>query len=323
MTSTAEHHEFQVDSAHHKMRLDKYLSEFLEFDITRSQWKKLIEDGQVLLQGRQPKPSDKIKGGDHLKITLEPPREMELEPEDIPLDVLYEDEHLLVINKTAPMVVHPAPGHDSGTLVHAILFHCEDLSGVGGVKRPGIVHRLDRYTTGALVVAKHDQAHRGLAYLFKHRPEGQIDRRYLALASGRFREDHERIETWYGRHPKHRQRYSSKVSDGKKAITDYWVKERFEHVTLLELKLETGRTHQIRVHLADRHRSLVGDPVYGGKAPSHWPNRLRQFPRQALHAVKLAFVHPVTEEWIECEAPLPDDLETLLKNLHRWESTRS
>ncbi|TNE44676.1 MAG: RluA family pseudouridine synthase [Deltaproteobacteria bacterium] len=296
-------------------RLDRFLAEQDTLTLSRSLLKRLIQDQHVTINQKGCKPSQRLQVGDHISILVPPPEEMELEPEDIPLDVLFEDSHLIVVNKPAGMVVHPAPGHSTGTLVHALLHHCHDLSGVGGTLRPGIVHRLDRDTSGVMVAAKHDAAHLGLAALFKHRPEGKLERRYWAVARGTFKEEKGTIETMYGRHPTDRKKYSSKVDGPRHAITHYWVLERYKFATLLELKLETGRTHQIRVHLADRQRSLVGDPVYGARPLSVWPNFLKQFPRHALHAQRLAFVHPVTEEWVDCSVQPPEDMRSLLEQL--------
>lgn len=297
------------------MRLDRFLAEHNSLDLSRSLLKRLIRDKHICINDKSTKPSQRLHLGDVVTVVVPPPEKMELEPEDIPLDVLFEDEHLIVVNKPVGMVVHPAPGHYTGTLVHALLHHCTDLSGVGGTLRPGIVHRLDRDTSGVMVAAKHDASHQGLADLFKFRPEGELERRYWAVARGGFKEDRGTIETQYGRHPTDRKKYSSKVDGPRHAITHYWVKERFTLATLLELKLETGRTHQIRVHLADRQRSLIGDPVYGARPLARWPNFLKQFPRHALHAHRLAFLHPITKEWVDCTIPPPEDFQSLLDQL--------
>ena len=300
-----------------KERLDRLLSSLEEFQQSRSQLKRWIQEGYVLHNGQPARPSQRLRAGDVLSIRAPKPAPSEAIPEEIPLAIAYEDEHLIVINKPAGMVVHPAPGHPTGTLVNALLFHCRDLAGIGDTLRPGIVHRLDQDTTGLLVVAKHDAAHRGLAVLFHDRPKEHLDRRYLALASGRFDEDTLCLDTPYGRHPTQRLRFSSRVESERRAITHLWVRERFALATLLEVRLHTGRTHQIRVHLADRGRPLIGDPLYGGTPPKNWPHALRHFPRQALHAYRLAFTHPITQAKIELEAPLPSDMQELLDSLMR------
>ncbi len=284
--------------------------------------KRLIEGGDVQVNDRPSKASYRLQKSDAISVSIPAPKTLSVEPEAIPLEILYEDTDLIVVNKPSGMVVHPAPGHFTGTLVHALLYHCQDLSGVGGVLRPGIVHRLDKDTSGVMVVAKHDAAHHGLADLFKYRPKDQLDRRYLAVARGRFRDDEGTIQTSYDRHPTDRKKYSSKFGGSRQAITHFWVRARYSLATLLELKLETGRTHQIRVHLADLHRGLIGDTVYGGRALHRWPNFLKQFPRQALHARMLAFRHPISGDWISCEAPPPDDFQALLDALQSLSETQ-
>lgn len=315
---------FVVTDADQGLRLDRFLSEQPSLDCSRSYVKQLINDGHVgLSSSRSLRPSLRLELGEEVSVTLPAPVSMEVEPEDIPLDVVFEDAHLIVVNKPVGMVVHPAPGHYTGTLVHALLFHCQDLSGIGGVMRPGIVHRLDRDTSGVMVAAKTDEAHQGLSHLFKHRPEGQIERVYAALARGNFREDQGTICTPFGRHPSKRQQYSSLFPADREAITHFQVEERFGLATLLSVRLQTGRTHQIRVHMADRQRGLIGDPLYGGRAPSQWPLFLRHFPRQALHARSLSFVHPVTQEWIACEADYPEDMGTLLARLRLFATAQA
>ncbi|MCB9639873.1 MAG: RluA family pseudouridine synthase [Myxococcales bacterium] len=312
--SVAEH-TLKVTVEQTSQRLDRYLASLESLPYSRSQLKRWIQEGHIYRNDRSGRPADRVQAGDIIRITPPPPEPITAIPQDIPLDIFYEDEHLIVINKPVGMVVHPAPGHPSGTLVNALLFHCRDLSGIGDALRPGIVHRLDRDTSGVLVVAKHDQAHRGLADLFRLRPKEHLDRRYLAIARGTFNEDKLHIDTPYGRHPTQRLRFSSLVQSERRAVTDLWVQERFTQATLLMLRLHTGRTHQIRVHLADRGRPLIGDALYGGNAPRNWPHALRDFPRQALHAARLAFTHPITQEFLSFEAPLPEDLQQLLQVL--------
>jgi 23S rRNA pseudouridine1911/1915/1917 synthase len=314
---------FVIEESEHGTRIDRYLASCPTLTCSRSYLKQLITDGHVLIGTKPCRPSYKVRAGETVTVSIPPPRSLSLTPEDIPLDVLYEDSHLIVVNKPVGMVVHPAPGHYTGTLVHALLHHCQDLSGIGGALRPGIVHRIDRDTSGSLVVAKTDDAHRGLSTLFKERPKDQIARQYLAVARGTFREEKGTIETPYGRHPTKRQCYSSRFPADRQAITHFEVIESFGLATLVALRLETGRTHQIRVHLADRHRGLIGDQVYGGRPLARWPNFLKSFPRQALHAHTLSFVHPVTGERIHCEAPLPDDMAELLHNLRSLAASSS
>ena len=306
-----------VPESHHGFRLDQFLATIEEFSRTRSQLKKLILAGHVRISDRVCRPSEKVRTGEEIEVHLPPLEKMEAIAEPIPLHILYEDSHLIVINKPSSLVVHPSPGHPRGTLVNALLYHCKDLSGIGGTLRPGIVHRLDRYTTGTLVVAKHDRAHLGLSHLFQTRPKEKLDRRYHAIVRGAVREDYQLIETYYGRHPKYRHRFTSRCQDGRRATTECWVRERFPLATLVELKLQTGRTHQIRVHLSDKHHSLIGDPVYSPAIPSRWPRFLKDFSRQALHAVSLSFEHPITGEWISCTSPYPDDFDTLLRSLRK------
>jgi 23S rRNA pseudouridine1911/1915/1917 synthase len=232
--------------------------------------------------------------------------------------VLYEDAHLLVVNKPAGMVVHPGPGNASGTLVNALLAHCPQLSGIGGVERPGIVHRLDKETSGAIVVAKDDVTHRGLACQFAAR---QVKKLYLAIVCGDIREMAGVIDAAIGRHPVYRQKMSTHTRVGREAVTEFHVLERFEQYTLVELQPRTGRTHQIRVHMAALGHPLLGDPTYGHshKALTRSPleRQLLWFRRQALHAWVLGFTHSVTGELLECRAPLPDDLERLLAILRQ------
>lgn len=317
----SEFHTFSVEEHAHGMRIDRFLAMRSELTCSRSFLKQLITQGHVLIDGAACRPSQKVTTGSTVQLEVPPPEPLELEPEDIPLDVLYEDPYLIVVNKPVGMVVHPAPGHFTGTLVHALLHHCTDLSGIGGVMRPGIVHRIDRDTSGVLVVAKTDEAHHGLSRLFKERKKDEISRHYWAIARGDFREGSGRIETPYGRHPKKRQCYSSLFPAEKHAITHFSVLERWTIATWLDITLETGRTHQIRVHMADRKRGLIGDPVYGGRAPHRWPGFLKHFKRQALHARSLSFIHPITQERVTCEAELPIDMLKMVEELRRLYST--
>ena len=290
-------------------RIDVFLAGRLP-EHSRSFFQGLLAEGAVVCKG-QPitKTGRKVKAGEEFVVTIPEPKELEAVPQDIPLDILYEDEDLLVVDKPKGMVVHPAAGHPDGTLVNAVLFHCQgSLSGVGGTLRPGIVHRIDRDTTGALVVCKSDLAHRSLSdQLFVH----SITRRYRALASGVFKETEGTVDAPLGRHPVDRKKMAILREGGKRAVTHYRVLEQFRDCAYLECRLETGRTHQIRVHMASIGHPLLGDPLYGsGKNPYHLEG-------QALHAMVLGFDHPRTGEYIECTAPLPAYFEELLERLRK------
>ena len=311
---------FDITSENAGIRLDRFLLAQEELDYTRSFLQKLIKGKQILVDGKSVKAGTRLQPGNQISVEIPPPAPLEASPQDIPLDILYEDSHLVVVNKPAGMVVHPSIGHPDGTLVNALLYHCGDLSGIGGALRPGIVHRLDKDTSGVLVVAKNDQAHQGLKKLFQERPKDRLDRRYLAVVAGTFKEDSGKIDTFHNRHPVHRKRFTSRCDRGRRAVTHYWVRERFEKVTLLELKLETGRTHQIRVHLSDRNRPLLGDALYDTGMPPSLPKRLLEFPRQALHAFRLAFAHPIHQDMVECQIDPPEDMTTLLNWLRKTQS---
>jgi 23S rRNA pseudouridine1911/1915/1917 synthase len=298
-------------------RLDRYLTRQLPAH-SRAYLQQLIDDQQVVVQGRTTKPGYRLRAGDRISVNLPPPKPSGVLPQPIPLDVLYEDAHLLVLNKAAGMVVHPSPGNATGTLVNALLAHCTQLSGIGGIERPGIVHRLDKDTSGGMVVAKDDATHRGLARLFADR---QVEKRYLAIVQGNIREAEGVIDAAVGRHPVHRQKMSTQTRVGRQAVTEFRVLERFGLYTLVELQPRTGRTHQIRVHMAAMGHPLLGDPTYGHaqktRQRSPLAHQLSWFHRQALHAWKLGLVHPATGEWLECHAPLPADLEHVLVILRR------
>jgi len=271
----------------------------------------MIEAGDVLVNGEARKVGYRLQMGDDVEVTLRPPTEPRAEPQDIALEVLHEDAHLIVVNKPAGLVVHPAPGHPDGTLVNALLFHCDDLSGVGGELRPGIVHRLDKDTSGVMVASKDDATHAALADLFQRK---DLTREYVAVVAPPPRALSGRFETLYGRHPRDRKKFSSKVTRGKKASTHYRVERRFgDFAALLRCTLATGRTHQIRVHLADHGSPVVGDPVYGrARRRDDWAGAIG---RQALHAAVLAFVHPATGEPVRFETPPPEDFQTLVAAL--------
>ncbi len=289
-------------------RLDKYLGSVLP-DQSRSWLQKLIKKGAVRVNGKAVKASCRLEAEDQIEIDLQEPEELPIPAEDIPLDILYEDADLLIVNKPKGMVVHPAAGHRTGTLVTAVLYHCRgQLSGINGVLRPGIVHRIDRDTTGALVVCKNDRAHVHVAEQLK---EHTITRRYVAVVAGVLREDEGTVDAPIGRHPADRKRMAAGVKNGKRAVTHYRVLRRMKGHTLIECRLETGRTHQIRVHMASIHHPILGDTVYGAsKDPYHLEG-------QALHARVLGLVHPVTGAYIEVEAPVPEYMQALLEKLEK------
>ena len=290
------------------IRLDRILSEELPGS-SRSFFQKLLKEGNVTVNGKPVKPSYLASPGDSVEIRLPDPEELAVLPEDIPLDILYEDDDLLVINKPKDMVVHPAAGHSSGTLVNAVLYHCgESLSGINGVMRPGIVHRIDKDTTGALLVCKNDFSHQALAEQLKVH---SITRRYRAIVSGNIVEESGTVDAPIGRHPVDRKKMAVNYKNGKEAMTHYTVLEHFRNASYIECALETGRTHQIRVHMSSIGHPLLGDEVYGnGKNPYHLQG-------QALHAMILGFVHPRTGEYMEFCAPLPDYFTTLLDRLRK------
>ena len=301
--------EYVVLQNDHNTRIDKYISTMNE-DLSRSYIQKLIGDGLVFVNDKTVKASYKVQENDRVEIQLPEPVELDIEPEDIPLDILYEDSDIIIINKGKGMVVHPAAGHYSGTLVNGLLHHCkEELSGINGVLRPGIVHRIDMDTTGVLVVCKNDKAHQCIADQLKVH---SITRRYNALVYGNFKEMEGRVEGPIGRHPTDRKKMAINHKNGKPAATNYKVIENFgTKYAHIECSLETGRTHQIRVHMASIHHPLLGDAVYG---PSKDQFHLEG---QALHARVLGFLHPSTNEYMEFEAPLPDYFIELEEKLRR------
>lgn len=284
-------------------RLDLCLSDNTE--LSRSRAQNLIEAGLVLLNGRAAKRSDAVRAGDTVRYAVPEAKPIELIPEDIPLDIVYEDKDICVVNKPRGLVVHPAVGNESGTLVNALLYHFGGLSTIGGEIRPGIVHRIDKMTSGLLVVAKNDFAHEQLARQFA---DHSAHRSYIALVAGNVREDKGTVDAPIGRHQTDRKRMAV-VQNGRRAVTHYRVLHRFPAVTVLSLELETGRTHQIRVHMAHIHHPVVGDQVYGsGK------NALGM-EGQALHGWRLQLTHPATKERMSFDAPLPEDMKRSLKRL--------
>ena len=294
----------QADETYMDERLDKFLSAMLP-DQSRSYLQKIIKDGNVLVNGEPKKSSYRLEDGDEVTADLPELKSPDIEPENIPLDILYEDDSILMVNKPKGMVVHPSAGHYTGTLVNAVLWHCQgQLSGINGVSRPGIVHRIDKDTTGVLVVCKNDAAHNAVAAQLK---EHSITRKYRAIVHGVIKEDEGAVDAPIGRHPTERKKMASGVKNGKRAVTHYRVLERFQGYTYVECQLETGRTHQIRVHMASIHHPLLGDTVYGPAKDSH------HLEGQTLHAMVLGLIHPVTGEYLEVEAPLPEYFENLLK----------
>lgn len=289
-------------------RLDKYLAELLP-DLSRSYIQKLIQDGNVLVNEKTVKANYKVTAGERINLDIPKPEELDILPENIALDIIYEDNDILVINKPKGMVVHPAPGHYSGTLVNAIMYHCKDnLSGINGVLRPGIVHRIDMNTTGSLLICKNDKSHRILAEQLK---EHSITRKYHAIVHGNLKADTGTINAPIGRHPVERKKMSTKSANGRSAVTHYKVLERFGNFTYIECQLETGRTHQIRVHMSSIGHPILGDEVYG---PAKCPYKLEG---QTLHAKILGIIHPSTGEYMEFDAPLPEYFHELLRKLRK------
>jgi len=295
-----------------KSRLDILLSQKLP-ELTRARIKILIEGGFVTLNNKPAKAGAKIKTGDNIAITIPMPQTIAAEPEKIPLDILYEDKHIIVINKPPGLTVHPGAGCAKGTLVNALLYYCKDLSGIGGALRPGIVHRIDKDTSGVIVAAKTDRAHQSLSQQFK---EHSIKRRYSTIVWGVVKNDEGTIDLPIGRHISERKKMSVRTKRGRRAVTHYRVIKRLNNFTLLEASLETGRTHQIRVHLSAIHHPVAGDPVYGKKnIPSGLLPKLtmllKNLKRQALHAQTLGIIHPETKEYLEFTSPLPDDMKDI------------
>lgn len=299
-------HFFTVTEDEQGERLDKYLAGLLP-EVSRSFIQKLLKQQQVTVNDNTVKANYVIKENDAVSIHVPEAVEPEIIPENIPLDILYEDADVLVVNKPKNMVVHPAPGHYSGTLVNAVMFHCKDnLSGINGVLRPGIVHRIDKDTTGSLIICKNDVAHNSLAAQLK---EHSIHRKYVAIVHGILKEDEGTINAPIGRNPNDRMKMAVNYKNGKDAITHYKVLQRLNNYTYVECVLETGRTHQIRVHMASIQHPLLGDNIY---SPAKCPYKLEG---QTLHARDLGFTHPVSGEYIEVSAPLPEYFEKLLKKL--------
>ena len=298
--------EYHVTEQNQGMRIDQFLC-MCQPDVSRSAIQKRIKDGNVLVQGKNCKANYRISQGDTIALFVPEPVEVSIQPQDIPLDILYEDKDLLIVNKPKGMVVHPAPGHPDGTLVNAIMYHCKDsLSGINGEIRPGIVHRIDQDTTGSLIVCKNDQAHIKIAEQIKVH---SINRIYRGIVIGHPAEDEGLVHAPIGRNPNDRKKMAINEKNGKDAITHYRLLKRFKDYSYMEFKLETGRTHQIRVHMASIGHPLLGDVLYG---PKKCPYKLQG---QTLHAAVIGFVHPTSGEYLEVEAPLPDYFKHLLEIL--------
>jgi 23S rRNA pseudouridine1911/1915/1917 synthase len=324
-TATPAHgvHILHVPENQEKDRLDKYLTRFLP-DLTRTRIQQLISDGLITINGAATKPSHQVTPGEIIQVHIPPPAASELIPQAIPLRVVYEDQYLIVIDKPAGMVVHPACGHPSGTLANALLYHYKNLSQVSGQSRPGIVHRLDKDTSGLLVAARNDQVHTALSEQFKQK---STEREYVAVVWGHPKPGKGAISSFLMRSSSDRRKMAVSQSQGKWAVTHYEVAEKFHLHSTVRLHLETGRTHQIRVHLSHRGHPVFGDPVYGGRRSQATGlnaedtrfvvEMLQRFKRQALHARVLGFLHPVTQQPLHFESELPDDMKELIDALRR------
>ena len=297
---------FEINEENKGIRIDKFITDIMEGK-SRSYIQGMIEEGYVLVNDKNVKSNYKLKLNDVIKTTIKEPVELEVKKENIPIDILYEDSDVIVVNKPKGMVVHPAPGNYEGTLVNALLYHCKDLSSINGVIRPGIVHRIDKDTTGVLVVAKNDEAHVKLSEQLK---DHSMKREYYALVEGRLKKDSGTIDKPLARSKRDRLKIAI-TEDGKRAVTHYSVIERFKNSTLVKCVLETGRTHQIRVHMSSIGYPLVGDPLYGFKKQKFKDDG------QMLHAKVLGFIHPRTGEYMEFSSELPENYKKLLENLRK------
>nr|WP_227014022.1 RluA family pseudouridine synthase [Paenibacillus psychroresistens] len=299
-------HDLTVEPEQAGERIDKYIADSLEEGFSRTQVQQWVKDEHIKVNGKAVKTNYKLRAMDEIVLIIPEPVELDIASEEMELDVVYEDSDVIVINKPRGMVVHPAPGHYSGTLVNGLMFHCKDLSGINGVMRPGIVHRIDKDTSGLLMAAKNDLAHSSLAEQLKNHT---VTRKYLAFVQGVISHENGTIDAPIGRDPHDRKLYTVTERNSKEAITHFLVQERFSENTLVELKLETGRTHQIRVHMKFIKHPLMGDPSYGRGGRNEFIDG------QALHAEVLGFVHPRTGEYLEFKAPLPEDMQLLLQML--------
>ncbi|WP_035290122.1 RluA family pseudouridine synthase [Clostridium sp. KNHs214] len=295
---------FRIEEEFDSVRIDVFLAEAMEGK-SRSYIQKLIKSGNATVNRKIKKNNYKLKEMDIVELSIPEPIELNIKPENITLDIIYEDSDVIVVNKPQGMVVHPAPGVYSGTLVNALLYHCKDLSGINGITRPGIVHRIDKDTSGVLVVAKNDNSHNCLAEQLK---EHSMNREYIALTEGVLKEDEGKVDAPIGRHATERIKMAV-IQGGKEAVTHFNVENRYKNNTLIRCKLETGRTHQIRVHMAYIGHPLVGDPVYGYKKQKY------KLAGQMLHAHKLGFIHPTTGKYVEFSTPLPDYFQNLIEKL--------
>ncbi len=299
---------YRITPEEEEERIDKWISNTLK-DLSRSYIQKLIKEDMVFVNGRPQKASYRVKEDDEIRFQIPDAAGPDIAAEEIPLSILYEDADILIVNKPKDMVVHPAPGHYSGTLVNAVMFHCkENLSGIGGVMRPGIVHRIDKDTTGSLLICKNDAAHQAISGQLK---EHSITRKYRAIVHGRLQKDEGCIDAPIGRDIRDRKKMAINEKNGKKAVTHYQVLQRFKEYTYIECRLETGRTHQIRVHMASIGHPILGDPLYSGhKTKFHLEG-------QTLHAMTLGIIHPTKGTYLETEAPLPEYFTHLLAVLDR------
>jgi len=287
-------------------RLDKFLATCKELNLSRSRIKKLIDSGEIELLSRKGiSASLKLKSGDKILVRIPPNKPLDIKPISLPLDILYEDQHLLILNKPAGLVVHPGAGHEDKTLVHALLAHCKDLSGIGGVLRPGIVHRLDKDTSGILLVAKDDITHQRLSEQFK---SSKIEKYYVALVRGQMRDLSGQIDLPIGRHPIDRKKMYAPSEGGRSAISIWKLKESFKKASLVEVRILTGRTHQIRVHMAAISHPVLGDKVYGKQTDLVIKGKRITFERQMLHAERIKLLHPIKKEVLEITAPIPKDM---------------
>ncbi len=287
-------------------RIDKCICNYMD-SLSRSYIQKIIKDGNVYVNDMPVKANYKVRVDDKVRFIIPDNVEPDIPAQDIPLDIIYEDSDVLIVNKPKDMVVHPAPGHYEGTIVNAVMYHCKDaLSGINGVMRPGIVHRIDKDTTGSLIICKNDEAHNHIAAQLK---EHSINRRYRAIVWGRIKDDEGVVDAPIGRHPNDRKKMAINERNGKRAVTHYRVLERFDKFTYIECRLETGRTHQIRVHMASIGHPLLGDEIYSNAKSPY------KVEGQTLHAMVLGFAHPSTKEYMEFEAPLPEYFEEILRKL--------